>query len=146
MVKNGAKSKSSHKSKRALREEQGNRGIQFDIDLGMWDFKQCDSAKCSGRKLARLGYLREISVGNKFPGIVLSPVGKKVVSKQDREIIEECGLAVIDCSWAKVDEIPFSKLRGMGRICKPFLSFFVDGVNFNLSSAVSDCCESCEFR
>jgi pre-rRNA-processing protein TSR3 len=106
------------KSKKALKEEQQMKGVEMKIDLGMWDFKQCDSTKCSGRKLARFGYLRELNVSQKFPGIILSPAGVKVVSKEDRHIIEECGLAVVDCSWAKVDEIPFGKIRGINRICK----------------------------
>ena len=33
---------------------------EFPIDLGMWDFNQCDPKKCSGRKLARLGFVKTL--------------------------------------------------------------------------------------
>ena len=35
------------------------------------DFGQCDSKRCTGRKLARLGYMKEIGLGFKFRGIIL---------------------------------------------------------------------------
>ncbi len=44
----------------------------------------------------------------KFKGIVLSAGGKKVISKEDADIIKKCGLLVIDCSWAKIEEINVS--------------------------------------
>jgi len=35
------------------------------------DFGQCDSKKCTGRKLARLGLIQELPLAAKFRGIVL---------------------------------------------------------------------------
>lgn len=61
-----------------------------------------------------------------FKGIVLSPYGEKAVSKEDKviipikyslifqEIVEKSGIAVIDCSWAKLDEVPFKQLHKSG--------------------------------
>lgn len=31
------------------------------------------------------------------------------VSREDRELIEAKGLAVVDCSWHRLDEVPFSE-------------------------------------
>jgi pre-rRNA-processing protein TSR3 len=49
-------------------------------------------------------------VNQKHKGIVLSPNGVKSLSPADKDIIMRDGLAVIDCSWAKLEEVPFSKL------------------------------------
>ena len=37
-----------------------------------WDFGHCDAKRCSGKKLVRLGRMRELHVGQKFPGVVVS--------------------------------------------------------------------------
>ena len=42
-----------------------------------------------------------------FPGIILSPVGKACVSCQDKELIAAKGLAVVDCSWNRLEDVPF---------------------------------------
>nr|XP_043633357.1 18S rRNA aminocarboxypropyltransferase-like [Erigeron canadensis] len=81
------------------------------IQLAMWDFGQCDVKRCTGRKLARFGFLKELKVGNGFGGIALSPVGQQCISKEDSDLITRKGLAVVDCSWARLDDVPFTKLR-----------------------------------
>jgi hypothetical protein len=82
------------------------------LKIAMWDFGQCDSKKCTGRKLARLGSLKELRVSQGWPGVILSPSGKQALSKADHEIVKAYGIAVVDCSWAKLDEVPFSKIKG----------------------------------
>lgn len=77
----------------------------------MWDFDHCDPKRCSGRKLQRLHLIRSLRVGQRFKGIVLSPKGTQSVSPSDRGIIETSGLCVVDCSWARVEEVPFDKIR-----------------------------------
>ncbi len=42
-----------------------------------------------------------MKINSKFQGILLTPTGKKMVSKEDYDIIKNKGICVIDCSWAK---------------------------------------------
>ena len=47
------------------------------------------------------------------------PKGKQVVSMADREIVETAGLAVVECSWARLEEVPFGKIASPHeRLCK----------------------------
>ncbi|XP_049849462.1 18S rRNA aminocarboxypropyltransferase-like [Schistocerca gregaria] len=91
------------------------------IKLAMWDFEQCDSKKCTGRKLVRLGLVRVLKVHQKCRGIILSPAGQQAVSPLDRDIVQTGGIGVIDCSWAKLDQIPFQKIKGKEERLLPFL-------------------------
>ena len=101
------------------------------------DFGHCDPKRCSGKKLARLGLIKELRVGNRFRGIVLScvlrfqtcerwlirpmrsPKGRDIVSPADKDIVSSGGLAVVECSWARLDEVPFGKISSPHeRICE----------------------------
>ena len=129
---------------------------------------QCDSKKCTGRKLARLSALKELRVSQGWAGVILrsgmharsaalpppgaidsircgtpfvrstlgrpfnsaffsvslflslsaalprlcSPSGKQACSMADHEIVKAYGIAVVDCSWAKLDDVPFNKIKG----------------------------------
>ncbi|ESW31728.1 hypothetical protein PHAVU_002G262800 [Phaseolus vulgaris] len=92
-------------------EEEEEELTEPKIKLAMWDFGQCDAKKCTGRKLSRLGLLKELRVSNGFGGVVLSPAGSQCVSREDYSIIQKKGLAVVDCSWARLDDVPFVRLR-----------------------------------
>lgn len=54
-------------------------------------------------------------------GIVLTPTAEKCVSPADCSILETKGIAVVDCSWARIDETPLAALKpNHGRLL-PFL-------------------------
>lgn len=119
---NGHKSKQFHSRKG--RQEEGFHGLveaKFPVKLAMWDFDQCDPKRCSGKKLERLGYIKNLQVGQKFHGVVVSPNGKSVVCPDDRELVETNGAAVVECSWARLDEIPFHKIGGKNERLLPYL-------------------------
>lgn len=92
-----------------------------EIQMGMWDFAQCDPKRCSGRKLCRLKVIEEFRVGQKFRGVILTPSGTRVISPADKEIVKQGGLAVVDCSWAELDKVPFAKLPKGNERLLPFL-------------------------
>ncbi|KAI9032636.1 hypothetical protein CLU79DRAFT_727220 [Phycomyces nitens] len=91
------------------------------MPVAMWDFKHCDPKRCSGVKLSRCNMLKTLKTSQRFRGIVASPVGEKAVSPADRRIVELYGAGVVDCSWARIDEVPFSKIRGPTDRLLPYL-------------------------
>lgn len=78
---------------------------------------QCDPKKCSGRKLARFNLVRLTRHINQLkPFLVLSPFSEKALSPEDKGIM---GLAALDCSWARAEEV-FSHTR-LNTRALPFL-------------------------
>lgn len=95
--------------------------VEINFPVAMWDFNQCDPKKCSGRKLARLSLIKSLKVKQRFHGIVLTPTGDKCVSPADKEIVQAKGIAVVDCSWARIDETPIAALKPTHGRLLPFL-------------------------
>jgi pre-rRNA-processing protein TSR3 len=86
-----------------------------------WDLGHCDPKRCSGKKLMKLGLMRELSVGQKHSGVIISPNAKHTISPADRELMEQYGAAVVECSWARVKEVPWPKIGGKCERLLPYL-------------------------
>ncbi|CAF0714514.1 unnamed protein product [Adineta steineri] len=102
-------------------DDGGEKKQQIHVPLAMWDVNQCDPKRCTGRKLVRHGFVKPLKLGNHFGGLILSPMGQKCVSPEDKQIVLESGIAVVDCSWAKLDETPFSRMKGKHLRLLPYL-------------------------
>ncbi|KAJ7117809.1 hypothetical protein C8R44DRAFT_791457 [Mycena epipterygia] len=102
-------------------EEEEDEDVKIEVPVAMWDFDHCDPRRCSGKKLSRLGLIKELKVGSRFRGIVVSPKGKQVISPSDRDIILKGGLAVVECSWARLDDVPFGKIASPHERLLPYL-------------------------
>ena len=103
-------------------EADGGRGATtFPVPLAMWDLAQCDPKRCSGRKLARLGCLRELRVQQRWAGVALTPNATETISPKDFDVLRANGLAVVDCSWNRLDDVPFARLHSAAPRLLPWL-------------------------
>ena len=112
---------------------------EFTIKLSMLYFDQCDPKKCTGKKMERLGLLKETKFSRNYGGILLTPTGKKICSIEDHDIISNKGICVIDCSWAKFNELHLD-LHKIETRSLPFM-VAVNPVNFGKAFKLS-CAEA----
>jgi len=68
-----------------------------------------------------MGLIQDLKVGQRFRGIVVSPKGTQTISAGDRAIIEQYGVAVVECSWARLDDVPFGKIASPHERLLPYL-------------------------
>ncbi|XP_014222530.1 ribosome biogenesis protein TSR3 homolog isoform X1 [Trichogramma pretiosum] len=103
-----------------LEEAPAKQHVPFPVV--MWDYGQCDSKKCSGRKLAKHNLIKVLRSNTNFKGLVLPPSpNAEVLTPQDKDFIQEQGLAVVDCSWARFEEIPLGHIKFKNSRTLPFL-------------------------
>ena len=122
------------------------------VNVCMWEFGQNDAKRDSGSKLCRLGYAGLLRIGQTFPGVVLSSDATAIVSAADRDIILAHGISGINCSWNRLDEIPFDKLgRGRNQRLLPLL-YAANTVNYgkpykmNTAEAMAACLHIAGFQ
>ncbi|GKY94972.1 hypothetical protein MPSEU_000461900 [Mayamaea pseudoterrestris] len=111
------------------------------LSLRMWDFAQCDPKRCTGARLVKRGIFQRMNLKQSFRGIVLSPQATVSVSPADAKILEESGMSLIDCSWARLAEIPFKQMQAGHHRLLPFM-VAANTVNYGRPSKLS-CAEAC---
>ncbi|KAF3428831.1 hypothetical protein E2986_06847 [Frieseomelitta varia] len=126
--------KSDNEDELSDKEEKEDGPLPFPV--AMWDLEHCDPKKCSGKKLVRHGLIKILRLGTRFSGLVLTPVGQKCVSPTDRDIIQDYGCAVVDCSWARLDDTPFNRMRTPNPRLLPFL-VAANPINYGKSCQLS---------
>merc|ERR1712203_699255 len=114
----GEEEASSSSSEESSSEDESE--VVSPFPVAMWDLGHCDPKRCSGRRRAKLGLLNELKLGQRFPGVCLSPRGTSTLSPADRQVMQDAGAAVIDCSWARVEELNFNKLKCVEALAATF--------------------------
>jgi pre-rRNA-processing protein TSR3 len=102
-------------------DEDGNPASRPSFKAACWDLGHCDPKRCSGKKLMKLGLMRDLHIGQKHSGVIISPNAKQTISPADRELMEQYGAAVVECSWARVKEVPWAKIGGKCERLLPYL-------------------------
>jgi pre-rRNA-processing protein TSR3 len=110
------------------------------LQLRLWDFAQCDPKRCTGLRLVKRGKMMRFPLKSAFRGIVLSPRATICLSPADADILTLSGLSLIDCSWARLEEIPFAQMQSGHHRLLPFL-VAANTVNYGRPSQLS-CAEA----
>lgn len=75
------------------------------------------------------------------------PKGVSVVCPDDREIVERAGVAVVECSWARLEEIPFHKIKSPHeRLCSSDLFPIPTNLSKFKKSTLPHRCEPSKLR
>lgn len=86
-----------------------------------WDLGHCDPKRCSGKRLMKQGLMRELHLGQRHNGVIITPNGKHIISPADRELLDAYGAAVVECSWARTKEVAWNKVGGRCERLLPYL-------------------------
>jgi pre-rRNA-processing protein TSR3 len=96
-----------------LNESLKSSGVGFMIKLIVMDLGEDDPKKCTAKRLSKFNLVKLVDNMHIIPknAIILSPLSKKVISREDREQIRKYGLVAIDGSWKNIDRI-FERVNG----------------------------------
>jgi pre-rRNA-processing protein TSR3 len=92
------------------------------VNLYIVDYDECDSKKCTAKKIARFGFAK-IMKFNMLPpnALLLDPTSEKAFSIADLKIAQSKGLVVIDCSWRTAEDTFRAIKHRFERRALPFL-------------------------
>ncbi|KAH7157175.1 hypothetical protein EDB81DRAFT_415303 [Dactylonectria macrodidyma] len=102
-------------------DESGSSRGRPAFKAACWDLGHCDPKRCSGKKLIRLGMMRDLNFGQRHNGVIITPNGKIVVSPADHDLMDQWGAAVVECSWARTQEVQWNKVGGKCERLLPYL-------------------------
>lgn len=93
------------------------------MKIVVYHAEECDKKKCTTVKLGKQGKVKVVTKLNMVPtgAIILDPYSQKALSPEDRDIIIEKGLVGLDCSWKRLDKMPFKLKTGKNSRSLPFL-------------------------
>ncbi|HEX3014377.1 MAG TPA: DUF367 family protein [Methanobacterium sp.] len=93
------------------------------MKIVVYHAEECDRKKCTTVKLGKQGKVKVVTKLNQLPkgAIVLDPYSQKALSVEDRETIIEKGLVGLDCSWKRLDKVPYRIKTGKNSRSLPFM-------------------------
>jgi len=97
--------------------------MKKDVKLYAYHVHQCDSKKCTAKKLARFGLVGLCNTVKELPSgaILLDPTAERAFSPADEKKVQG-GLVVLDCSWEEVERVfPLLRKKRMVHRALPFL-------------------------
>ena len=97
------------------------------MKLIIYHANEDDPKKCTARKLAKFGFAKIITNIKKTPkgAILLNPLSKKSLSKEDVVTAENNGILALDCSWENAE----NSFEFLDKRCKSRALPFVVAVN-----------------
>jgi len=102
----------------------------LSVKVCLWEWGQNDAKRDSGSKICRLGYASQLKIGQSFQGIVLSSEASILASPADIHIVQRYGIAGINCSWNRLNEVNFRLMgKGPNQRLLPLL-FAANSVNY----------------
>ena len=112
--------------------------MKKSIQLFVYHTEEDDPKKCSAKKLHRFGHVRlESNLRNIPRGIILlNPLSKKSLSREDEKLAERKGILALDCSWKTIEkQLPNIEEKCVSRSL-PFV-VAVNPVNFGKALKLS---------